>query len=52
MNLYLNNEYRQIIINGIAYELRLTTIDVQLLSSDNYILQDSEGIYLLAKGEF
>lgn len=52
MNLYLNNEYKQIIINGIAYELRLKAIDVQLLSSDGYILQDCEGTYLLAKGDF
>lgn len=52
MNLYLNNEYKQIIINGIAYELRLKTIDVQLLSLDDYALQDSEGIYLLTKGDY
>lgn len=52
MNLYLNNEYKQIIINGIAYELRLKAIDVQLLSSDDYILQDCEGTYLLVKGDF
>ena len=52
MNLYLNNEYKQIIINGITYELRLKTIDVQLLSLDNCILQDSEGTYLLMKGDY
>lgn len=52
MNLYLNNEHKQIIINGIAYELRLKAIDVQLSSSDNYILQSFEGKVLLTKGDF
>lgn len=53
MALYLGNSNKlNINLNGIAYRLNLffiasVTSDVRLLSSDNYILQDSSGIYLI-----
>ena len=54
MALYLGNDKIKINLDGIAYCLNLAPINVitnniRLLSSDNYILQDSNGIYLLAK---
>lgn len=51
MALYLGSE--QVIINlgGMAYCLNIpttsTTNGYRLLSSDNYILQDSESVYLI-----
>lgn len=53
MALYLGNSNKlNINLNGIIYRLNLfsidnTTSDVRLLSSDNYIIQDSGGIYLI-----
>lgn len=54
MALYLGNDKIKINLDGIVYCLNLAPINVitnniRLLSSDNYILQDSNGIYLLAK---
>lgn len=55
MALYLgNSEKLKIIINNIIYSVQLfseTPIfnGVKLLSSENYILKDSNGLYLTAK---
>lgn len=55
MALYLGSSgERKIILNGVVYYLNLfsaipTANDVWLLSSDNYILTDSNGIYLTVK---
>lgn len=54
MALYLGNEIVQINLNGIVYCLNLFSSTpiingIRLLSSDNYILQDSNGLYLIAK---
>jgi hypothetical protein len=57
MALYLGDNKIKININGIKYYLNLFSSNlilngVALLSSDNYILQDSEGIYLVADDSF
>lgn len=54
MALYFNNEIIKININGVAYKLNLFSEThifngVRLLSSENYILKDSNGIYLTAE---
>ena len=54
MALYLGENKVKINLNGIVYCLNLysTTSTINngwLLSSDNYILQDSNGIYLIPK---
>lgn len=54
MTLYLGEDKVKINLNGIAYCLNLfsatsTINNGWLLSSDNYILQDSNGIYLIIK---
>lgn len=54
MALYLGEDKVKINLNGIAYCLNLfsatpTINNGWLLSSDNYILQDSNGIYLIIK---
>jgi hypothetical protein len=52
MGLYLGNSERQkIILNGVVYRLNLYTPApiinfIQLLSSDNYVLKDINGLYL------
>lgn len=52
MALYVGNSDKQkIILNGVVYNFNLyTTIPItnfiRLLSSDNYTLKDSEGLYL------
>lgn len=46
MALYLGSSgKRKIILNGVVYRLNL--FNVRLLSSDNYILTDSNGTYLI-----
>lgn len=55
MALYLgNSEKLKVVLNGNKYFLNLLsevliTNGVRLLSLDNYILKDSNGIYLTAK---
>lgn len=57
MALYVGNSDKQkIILNGVVYNFNLyTTIPItnfiRLLSSDNYILKDSEGLYLTIEEE-
>lgn len=54
MALYLGNEKIKININGLIYNLNLYS-DIPivngdiLLSSDDYILKDSNGLYLTTK---
>ncbi len=52
MALYLGSEKLKINLNGVVYCLNLfsatpITNDIRLLSSDNYILTDSNGVYLI-----
>lgn len=53
MALYLgSSEKLKIYLDGVAYRLNLPTIisntnGIRLLSSDNYILTDSNGLYLI-----
>lgn len=54
MSLYLGSDKVKINLDGIIYHLNLVAttpsiIGVKLLSSDNYILKDSNGLYLTAK---
>ena len=54
MALYLGRDKVKINLNGVAYCLNLfstapITNGVLLLSSDDYILQDFNGIYLTSK---
>lgn len=54
MALYLGNEKIKININGIVYNLNLFSETLILngdilLSSDDYILKDSNGLYLTTK---
>lgn len=56
MALYLGGTKVKINLAGIAYKLNLrntapTIVGTSLLSSDNYILIDSNGVYLLPKIE-
>lgn len=51
MALYLGSEKVQINLNGIIYHLNLYTTTlilngISLISSDDYILKDSNGLYL------
>ena len=57
MALYLGDNKIKININGAAYHLNLFSSNlilngVALLSSDDYILQDSEGVYLVIDDSF
>jgi hypothetical protein len=54
MPLYLGNEKVKINLNGIVYKLNLYSSKkieeiIRLLSSDRYILKDSNGLYLIPK---
>lgn len=55
MALYLGSSDKQkVVLNGAAYCLNLftqvaITNGIRLLSSDNYILKDSNGLYLTVK---
>lgn len=54
MPLYLGNEKVKINLNGIIYKLNLyssTKIEdiIRMLSSDGYILKDSNGLYIIPK---
>lgn len=54
MPLYLGNDKVKININGIQYTLNIFSTapilnGVMLLSFDDYILRDSNGLYLTAK---
>lgn len=55
MALYLGSSGKQkIILDGIVYHLNVNPItsfisNIRLLSSDNFILTDSNGIYLTIK---
>lgn len=56
MALYLGSEKVQINLDGIKYYLNLfyeksTTNGIKLLSLENYILKDSNGLYLTTKEE-
>ena len=56
MAVYLGNNQVQIYVNGILYKLNLySTAPIlngdRLLSLDNYILKDFNGLYLTAKKE-
>lgn len=58
MALYLGNDEikRKVISNNIIYSFKLfteiiMTNGVRLLSSDNYTLKDSNGLYLTVKGD-
>lgn len=52
MALYLgSNGRRKVVLDGVVYRLNAsitaTVVDSILLSSDNYTLKDSNGIYLI-----
>lgn len=54
MPLYLGNDKVKININEIQYNLNISSVapilnGVMLLSFDDYILRDSNGLYLTAK---
>ena len=54
MGLYLGSEKVKVILNGVLYNLNIYSSipimnGIMLLSSDGYILQDSDGAYLTAK---
>lgn len=54
MALYLGNQKVRLNLNGIAYKLNIFSMSSNikgpvLLSSDNYILKDSNGLYLTFK---
>lgn len=54
MPLYLGDKQVQINFNGSPYQLNLITLGaiidgIFLLSSDGFILQDYDGVYLTAK---
>ena len=57
MALYLGNSDKQkVILDGVVYRFNLLTSMpitnfIRLLSSDNYTLQDSKGIYLTVEGD-
>lgn len=57
MALYLgNSEKLKVILNNVVYNVNLystapITNGVRLLSSEGYILKDSNGLYITAKGE-
>lgn len=57
MALYLGGDKVKINLNGVIYRLNLLNLHteilngVKLLSSDNYILLDSNGFYITAKKE-
>ena len=55
MALYLgSSDQQKVILDGVIYRFNLFTSTpienfIRLLSSDNYTLQDSNGLYLIAK---
>jgi hypothetical protein len=54
MNLYLNGKKQKLYLNGVLCRINLApaktiTNIVRLLSSDGYILKDSNGLYLTPK---
>lgn len=49
MALYLGRDKVKINLNGFAYILNLFAKNGYLLSSDDYILMDSNGVYLTFK---
>ena len=54
MNLYVNGQKQKLYLNGVLYRINLVptqviTNVVRLLSSDGYILKDSNGLYLTPK---
>jgi len=55
MALYLGNSNKlKLVLNGSAYSMKAfpktTTTDyIKLLSSDSYVLKDSNGVYLTTK---
>lgn len=54
MALYLGDKMIKVNINGVAYKFNLFSTTpilngIRLLSSENYILKDANGIYLTAK---
>jgi hypothetical protein len=54
MALYLGSDKLKINLNGVAYCINLfsetpITNGIRLLSSENYILKDSNGLYLTVK---
>lgn len=56
MALYLGSSKQKIILNGITYYLNLfSKVPIingdRLLSFDDYILKDSNGLYLTVKGD-
>ena len=56
MTLYLGNDKVKISLNGIVYAINTISLlsiieDIVLSSSDDYILKDYNGCYLLAKEE-
>lgn len=57
MALYVGDkEKRKVILDGVVYRLNLFTSTpitnfIRLLSSDNYTLKDSEGLYLTIEEE-
>ena len=52
MNLNINNEKKQIYLNGKPYYLKWKPIDKQLLSLDDYFIFDCNDFQLIAKGEY
>lgn len=55
MAIYLGSKKKKLNINGVKhivniYSQELVNNTVRLLSSDNHILKDSNGVYLVPKG--
>ncbi len=54
MGLYLGSKKKKLKLNGTTYFMNITPVPtifngIRLLSSDGYILKDSNGLYLAAK---
>lgn len=54
MALYLGNNKVKINLNGILFDLHISETapvitGIKLLSSDNYVLKDSNGLYITVK---
>ncbi len=54
MAIYLGEDRRKIVLDGISYSVKLFSATpilngIKLLSSEGYILKDSNGLYLTSK---
>lgn len=49
MALYVGSQKKKIFLNGKIYTIAKVSDKIRLLSSDKYILKDSQGVYLIPK---